>query len=622
MEMVRKMALQQRQTPLRVFMELLVAVAAAYEDGVQQPWRDDPHYAALSAQTIGGLQWTARELLQDPRVQTIGLSTLLRGSPGSSVSRAYRLVYDRWRRYERSATERDKKLAEQARQSALRHAQERHEVRPQAQSSASTRASTSATRARLRIGKVANSFPSAALLPSEKRRAPSPVEEWQPPSNPVKEGALRRLLERELPWKEAHPDLTWQQQIQRARILSWQLSRLPTGGVFNMTTASSAVRTWLDGIPHAQRGQQVPVHILHKFVRYDVAPTMLCASGGHLHGLDGRPLPHARQIMMMALDESGLAEPLRSASACATPAQFRAMVGGSANGRTFRLVLARLRHLLGPTNWQALTELRQLGAGLGVMGAILCQVAPWIREQWYAEDHDVAAAAHEAMWHAMGQQAVRHRRAEKTPVHNATWGKGVEIVSLRCAPFSPEMASQPAQDVAAWRAAAIREKRAVMATVFARRPAIIIVENTAGIDRLAEWKSIYEGVLTSDGNYKWETCLISPHRHAAFPSRRVRRFYYAVLRQLILHPHPQPWRGGMWMLVQEPDTWEWMPHRSGWNTRRLLEPAPPATAVATNTLAARIVAALRRRWGIAYPVIDADRTPPRTPSPSQSDDAS
>ena len=162
--------------------------------------------------------------------------------------------------------------------------------------------------------------------------------------------------------------------------------------------------------------------------------------------------------------------------------------------------------------------------GIDTMGVVLTQMlATGAVYKWSAEGCPIARRAHRAFWKSLGQQPTEWTLAEDDDLADPQHRVDVELVTLRCAPFSPKNRKFPAGCEAA-----LRELCAVIKGVRKRSPCVIIYENTAGLWRKASLRRRVEMVLRKCRGYRWEAIKVSPHIHAGVPVRRMRVFYVGI----------------------------------------------------------------------------------------------
>ena len=137
----------------------------------------------------------------------------------------------------------------------------------------------------------------------------------------------------------------------------------------------------------------------------------------------------------------------------------------------------------------------------------------------------IARRAHRAFWKSLGQEPVEWNLAEDKDLADARHHVDVELITLRCAPFSPKNRKFPAGCEAA-----LRELRAVIQGAHKRSSRVIIYENTAGLWRKASLRRRVEMILRKCRAHRWEAIKLSPHTHAAIPVRRMRIFYVGIKR--------------------------------------------------------------------------------------------
>ena len=221
------------------------------------------------------------------------------------------------------------------------------------------------------------------------------------------------------------------------------------------------------------------------------------------------------------------ASALDAAQAAVTPTQMRSLLFQGVHGLSTDLVAEQVAVMLGARGWSDLRTFASTGAGLDTMGARLIATGRLQECVWWTEGNATAQRAHRAFWQGLGQRPRHYPRADDWEMQQAMERADVELVTLRCAPFSPKHRRYPK---GCW--ASLRELRIVVAGLRRRRPHVIIYENTAGLwqRRTRVWRRRVERLLQSLAGYEWLAMRTSPHRHSGCSLRRDRVFYAGVQR--------------------------------------------------------------------------------------------
>jgi hypothetical protein len=303
---------------------------------------------------------------------------------------------------------------------------------------------------------------------------------------------------------------------------SWELERLGSQGVFMFAALREAVASWrlsTEGTSGA-----VPLALLRQHVREESIPCPTCSSNSRLWSArDTLPLDELQYAECFGIPTEWQPAVVAASSPMSVSAvNFAAILGQATHWDSATLAARRLRGRM-PSRPKTFAT---LGAGVSIMGATLVheyREEATLSYSWFAESVDRVAAAHEAMWAVKGMAPTRFRRAESDEI---TEHADIELVSLRCAPFSSAN-----RTAGRGRWAALRELVEVMRNLRRRRPLGVIMENTAGVWRLPGWRALVEAVIDRGSLYQWEALFTSPKLHSNAPMSRARVFYIGVLRQ-------------------------------------------------------------------------------------------
>ena len=372
------------------------------------------------------------------------------------------------------------------------------------------------------IGRLPNLFPNVRVDPAIRRPLPPHIPAWSPPASATRQAAVSSLPGRTRPYQ---PSCSAQSR-QLENVRSWKLSRLIKRDgrdvLFTIGQMQKAVRTW-----QQQGGAGTPpVRILEKAAWRVRAPTGLASETGHIWSARlSAPLDAGQ---MAALWHSawvaGGAQRLVTARV-ASESQLRSLFGQATDGHSMEAALARLDTLSsGRLGRTASATIGAVGAGFGLSAL---QAARWLgagaQLAWMAEACPIAQPAGRAMVEYYGHRPQYFARAEEAAMANPALRTTLEIITLRCSPFSRADPHYP-QGVDA----AIGELLVVMERCAARLPSFIVYENTAGV---AEDPSILrrlENALRVHlPNYVWGAIVTSPAQHADSGQGRWRVFFLA-----------------------------------------------------------------------------------------------
>ena len=214
-----------------------------------------------------------------------------------------------------------------------------------------------------------------------------------------------------------------------------------------------------------------------------------------------------------------------AARAVVTATQLRSILFQGVHGLSTAVIARQVEIMRGERGWGDLHTFASTGAGLDMMGAQLMAAGRVHECVWYVEGNPVVRRAHDAYWTALGQHPRGYRRADDWELQRMMPRADVELITLRCAPFSPKHRRFPR---GCW--AALRELRVVLAGVKRRCPRVVIYENTAGLWRrqARAWRRRVERLLRGLRRYRWGAVHTSPHRHSGCSVRRERIFYLGV----------------------------------------------------------------------------------------------
>jgi hypothetical protein len=348
---------------------------------------------------------------------------------------------------------------------------------------------------------------------------------------------------RDIPERSRWFSFTRSQTKQAQRVAGLQLRRLRqplSSGVFLVGDALAELTRW-----SRERGGSkgsFPMPRLRGLVRTEFAKTLRATTAGHLwSAADGMPCDELQLGFMLGFPEH-LEESLVACAEAVSGTDMRRLLNQSIHWgsctRILRRALQRCRRK--PRTMAA------FGAGLNAFGAAAMALIPGCRYVGFAEAVSNAVKGHDAFWTSLlpgARPPTRYERAETAASLGLT--ADLVLVSLRCAPFSSANRAFPK---GVW--AALAELRATMRGITARRPMVIVVENTLGVTRWSWLLAEFEARLTENSQYLWEKSIAKPERQDSTLMRRPRVYYYAVRKDLATtvalrrwRPHPVHRRG-------------------------------------------------------------------------------
>jgi hypothetical protein len=165
-----------------------------------------------------------------------------------------------------------------------------------------------------------------------------------------------------------------------------------------------------------------------------------------------------------------------------------------------------------------------IGAGTNLTGL---QALRWLGATssylFTAEACPIAGPAGDAFAAACGHSPRRFERAECDALQSPRWHSSLELITLRCAPYSLANASYPKGVEAA-----LAELFAVICGLAARRPLFVVFETTAGVWKRPGLRMRVEAILRT-ASYEWEASRCSPLTQGGV-CERDRIFYTGYLR--------------------------------------------------------------------------------------------
>ena len=295
--------------------------------------------------------------------------------------------------------------------------------------------------------------------------------------------------------------------------------------VFQIGRANAAVAAWrrCERVPF-ESSRIPPVAVLRPVMEYAAVPVMLASPTGHLWvANDGKPADPAQYYACLGI--AHLADAMRTVEGAVTPTQLRSLLGQCVAGQTVVLCASRARDRMSDAAYAALRTWAALGAGIDAFGAVLYELGVVRRYAWAAEGCPIARRAHSALWGALQQDPLVVPQAAAESLSCPARRVDVEVITLRCAPFSPANRYFPLGV-----GAALRELQAVLRGVATRQPTVIFYENTAGLWKHPPVRAAVEAMLLACGAYSWESMYTSPHLHCGDAVRRPRVLYTGILK--------------------------------------------------------------------------------------------
>lgn len=431
-----------------------------------------------------------------------------------------------------------KRTAREIVRSALRHASRTRSRPPQAAPSQQQSAPTATSSPR--SGALALRTPDVGTLPNlhadvataATKAGRRLIASWVPPtSSPI--ATLASMPVRSC----VYSPIEAQQLQQLATVRAWALSRFSGtawgSAVFAIGTMEKAVRKWR--ATHPTVLGPPPLAVLRVALCTVAAPTACVSSTGHLWTVrDLAPLD-ARQ-MAFIFGSPSLAPAFTALVVRGDISEYRmrSLWGQATHATAVREVVYRLCSRLGARAIPSAPKINLLGAGAGITGL---QVVDSLRSLGGCCSPSIAAAADAcpiasavgpSLLLAHGHNPHWFARAECPALATSAWSSFIDVVTLRCQPFSLANPNFPLGVEAA-----LNELCAVMAGVMLRRPRMIMYENTSGLWARPSLRRRLETVLlrTTEQIYDWESARLCPHQHWGECSLRDRVFYMAVLRE-------------------------------------------------------------------------------------------
>ena len=327
-----------------------------------------------------------------------------------------------------------------------------------------------------------------------------------------------------------------QQQQQLATVRSWALSRFSgtawSAAVFAIGTMEKTVRRWRASHPAACGPP--PMEVLCVALCTVAAPTACVSSTGHLWTV--RDLAPLDAHQMAFIFGTPLLAPTFSAMVArgdVSEYRMRSLWGQATHATAIRGVVRRMCSQHGVTI-PSFPRINLLGAGAGITGI---QVADSL---WHLDGNcspsimaaadacPIASSVGPAVLLAHGHSPRWFARAECAALAALEWSSFIDVITLRCQPFSLANPNFPLGVEAA-----LNELHAVMEGVMLRRPRLVLYENTSGLWGRPSLRRRLETVLlrVSAQTYDWESARLCPHQHWGECSHRDRVFYMAVLRE-------------------------------------------------------------------------------------------
>ena len=368
------------------------------------------------------------------------------------------------------------------------------------------------------VGSYRCRFPDTADPRTALRGGGEEVRVWVAPLQEVRV-AITELIP---PRRSTYTPVDSQGEEQLARVKALGISRIlaaGTSGVFTMRAVTDAAR-------RADGGSSREA--VERAIKTEIGGTMLCSPTGHMW-LAVKPLRGALRVAPFDVwqcaagqQSEWAAEPVARMleEEMVTESQMRSLFGQATAGAAMEVVLDRLMERLVP-RWY-----RDMGRSIGAVGAGLgltvLQVARRMEcgVRWMMDGCPIAGPAGQRLARELGHEVELLGEATELGWAHYKYRVTVEVITLRCAPFVHGEGVE----------AALRELRAVMEGVAARRPRVVLYENTAGLWEKVELRKRVERLLTMGGRYAWESMRVSPHLHGGVGITRERVFYSGVMR--------------------------------------------------------------------------------------------
>ena len=390
------------------------------------------------------------------------------------------------------------------------------------------------------VGRLKGQFTDAEPV----MRAPiegTAIREWRP-ARAARLGRSSAIPRR----AETYRPTEWQQVQQLRRVRQWQPRRLlkqdDDDRYFTIAKLSKVEGKW------RRKGGAgtIPIGLLREAIPAGRAIDVLAASEGyHLWSVrDVAPFDAAQctALMTASTPEVGghLAAMLRERwewrpGHALTESKVRSLFGQGTHDATTALILERAAARCGGAKAMLGRDppsIGEAGSGMGLMGIQAAAVIDgWTKGtrttpcsiKWMADACPIAGPVGIELARRMGHDPRHFKWAEEPELETTEWRTTVELVTLRCAPFSPANAKYPEGVEAAFAEAAC-----VFQGVARRRPRVVIMENTAGLWRHEADRARYESLLGVFGAYAFEVAKLSPHWHADSDAKRARVFYVGV----------------------------------------------------------------------------------------------
>ena len=376
-------------------------------------------------------------------------------------------------------------------------------------------------------------------VPDERTTARAEsVTTWQPP----RVHRTARAVD-DLPGREArYLPTTAAQRGQLRTLQAYQVDRVPehlgaSDAVFAVGTMMKAVGAWRER-SGAGEDATPPVEVVAGCCNVDVLGAAITSESGHLWSARSvAPLDEAQ--LATALGSPWLVDGLRAlaTSPRMTASKMRQLLGQTTHEAAVRLFWARTASRLRPSAHGVHAWDRRVGRSVGAIGAGLnftgLQLARIIdgHVHWMAESCPIAQPAGLQLTRWAGYRPEVFAQAEDPALSHPRMGVAVEAITLSCAPWSISGDGDKIE-------AALRELRAVMEAVAARRSRVVIFETANGLwaPQHVDTRKRLEALLLSASAYDWESAEVCPHEHCGASSRRGRVFYGAVRLDVLRAP--------------------------------------------------------------------------------------
>ena len=355
--------------------------------------------------------------------------------------------------------------------------------------------------------------------------APGGADDWIAEyAMPAAASAMRPAARVIPPRREAYKPENTQSQQQLRAMQGLRLERLLTSeapdAYFTVGTMEKAVRAW-----RARGGKGlVPVCVVEGAVTRVKLPCSCTADTGHVWSVrDLAPLDDRQLLAALGSRFAEKAVATAGRQAALTESMMRRALGGATHDGLIAAAAARARERLRAKGQQVRrtgATVGALGAGIGLSAAQLARAVGGT-VTFTAEGCEAVGPAGDAMLRALGHSPRRFKRAEAAELAAPAWRVDCEVVTLPCGAYSPAGNGKELD-------ARLRELAAAASGMVARRPAMVLVETSAGLWRTPVVRARYEAILRACEAYEWEAIRIDPAEHLGLGVSRTRVVYAGI----------------------------------------------------------------------------------------------